>query len=646
MIKTAHIGVGISGQEGMQAVLASDFSIGQFRYLERLLLVHGRWSYLRMAKFLRYFFYKNFSYTLTHFWYSFFCGYSAQTIYDPLLIACYNMFFTSLPVLAMGIFDQDVNDEYSLQYPKLYIPGQYNLFFNMRIFIYSIIHGMISSIVLFFIPYGTFYHASSGNGRDMNDYPMLCFTVFTALVIVVTGQIMFDTTYWTVFNLFVIFGSIFFYFLLAWVFYRVVPIDVAAWFPSVIQSYDVAFRAFRSPLFWLSILLICVILLVPTLANRFFWFDTRPSYAERLRVRHKLWPTDGRRPPTAAAKALPARTAATRRSRRGSLRSGYAFSHSQGFGELIAKGTLFKNIEHLRVSSFQRPHSPRRASKTAAAGLSPINEQNSSSSFPSRASSQVYTPPHLDSKKSRSKTKSPEPRPDFNANKRRSTSSSGTDSGRRGSAREEVSSLPKGPSPTDSSGSLLTTSRVKAVPVMRNTPSPSFESTRHNLVVNMDEDRLPSNWQLNSDGTLDIPELEIRPCQVIHTHAHGHIQKTPNQFLSPVSTTFVSKKKKPTKGKGPKRLDSIASANEPNQDQARVKPPLNSTSRTPKSSKPLHKSFQSETGTLPWLDSSLNLRTGQNGASLPGDSPENSRDPEFLTSYLIEKHPYSRFPPF
>ncbi len=43
----AHIGVGISGQEGMQAVLASDYSIAQFRFLERLLLVHGRWSYYR-----------------------------------------------------------------------------------------------------------------------------------------------------------------------------------------------------------------------------------------------------------------------------------------------------------------------------------------------------------------------------------------------------------------------------------------------------------------------------------------------------------------------------------------------------------------------------------------------------------------------
>ncbi|XP_064421799.1 phospholipid-transporting ATPase ID [Latimeria chalumnae] len=78
MIKSAHIGVGLSGQEGMQAALASDYSLAQFRYLQRLLLVHGRWSYLRVCKFLCYFFYKNFAFTLVHFWFGFFCGFSAQ----------------------------------------------------------------------------------------------------------------------------------------------------------------------------------------------------------------------------------------------------------------------------------------------------------------------------------------------------------------------------------------------------------------------------------------------------------------------------------------------------------------------------------------------------------------------------------------
>lgn len=78
MIKAAHVGVGISGLEGRQAVMASDFSIAQFRFLERLLLVHGRWSYVRMCSFLGYFFYKNFVFTLVNFWFAFFCAYSAQ----------------------------------------------------------------------------------------------------------------------------------------------------------------------------------------------------------------------------------------------------------------------------------------------------------------------------------------------------------------------------------------------------------------------------------------------------------------------------------------------------------------------------------------------------------------------------------------
>lgn len=55
MIQAAHVGVGISGLEGMQAVMASDFAIAQFRYLADLLLVHGRWSYLRICK-VSYFF--------------------------------------------------------------------------------------------------------------------------------------------------------------------------------------------------------------------------------------------------------------------------------------------------------------------------------------------------------------------------------------------------------------------------------------------------------------------------------------------------------------------------------------------------------------------------------------------------------------
>jgi len=58
MIQKAHVGVGIAGEEGRQAVMSSDYAIGQFRYLTRLVLVHGRWSYRRLAETIANFFYK------------------------------------------------------------------------------------------------------------------------------------------------------------------------------------------------------------------------------------------------------------------------------------------------------------------------------------------------------------------------------------------------------------------------------------------------------------------------------------------------------------------------------------------------------------------------------------------------------------
>ena len=45
MIREAQIGVGLYGNEGMRAVQSSDFALGQFRFLWRLFLVHGRLAY-------------------------------------------------------------------------------------------------------------------------------------------------------------------------------------------------------------------------------------------------------------------------------------------------------------------------------------------------------------------------------------------------------------------------------------------------------------------------------------------------------------------------------------------------------------------------------------------------------------------------
>jgi len=74
-----------------------------------------------------------------------------------MFISVYNLFYTSLPVLSIGIFDQDCNDDYSLRYPKLYTPGHLNLLFNKKEFLKSAVHGFATSCVIFLIPYGKPY---------------------------------------------------------------------------------------------------------------------------------------------------------------------------------------------------------------------------------------------------------------------------------------------------------------------------------------------------------------------------------------------------------------------------------------------------------------------------------------------------------
>lgn len=60
MIQAADVGIGIAGKEGLQAARSSDFSVGQFRFLLKLLLVHGRWNYVVCFRILiDFFFVKN-----------------------------------------------------------------------------------------------------------------------------------------------------------------------------------------------------------------------------------------------------------------------------------------------------------------------------------------------------------------------------------------------------------------------------------------------------------------------------------------------------------------------------------------------------------------------------------------------------------
>ncbi|NXT54933.1 AT8B1 ATPase, partial [Pluvianellus socialis] len=286
MIKTAHIGVGISGQEGMQAVMSSDYSFGQFRYLQRLLLVHGRWSYIRMCKFLRYFFYKNFAFTLVHIWYSFFNGFSAQTAYEDWFITLYNVLYSSLPVLLVGLLDQDVSDKLSLRFPGLYVLGQKDLLFNYKKFFLSLLHGAITSLIIFFIPYGAYLKTMGQDGEAPSDYQSFAVTAASSLIFVVNFQATFvcfqiglDTSYWTFINAFSVFGSIAIYFGITFDFHSA---GIHVLFPSGFQFTGAAPNALRQPYLWLTMILSIAVCLLPVVAQRFLAVTIWPSESYRV----------------------------------------------------------------------------------------------------------------------------------------------------------------------------------------------------------------------------------------------------------------------------------------------------------------------------------------------------------------------------
>ncbi|XP_026172913.1 phospholipid-transporting ATPase ID isoform X1 [Mastacembelus armatus] len=356
MIKSAHIGVGISGQEGIQAVLASDYSFSQFRFLQRLLLVHGRWSYLRMCRFLCYFFYKNFAFTMVHFWFGFFCGFSAQTVYDQYFITLYNIVYTSLPVLAMGIFDQDVPEQRSLEYPKLYEPGQLNLLFNKREFFICIAQGIYTSVVLFFVPYAILSDATQSTGVPLADYQTFAVTTATALVIVVSVQIALDTGFWTVVNHVFVWGSLGSYFTIMFALHGQTLFSI---FPSQFHFVGSALSTLLQPVVWLTITLATAICIVPVLAVRFLKLDLKPQLADTVRYTQLL--RQKKRKPVGrsvggAWRGMGSMSEGRLGARGGSRRSGYAFAHQEGFGELITSGKNMR-LSSLALATFASRHS-------------------------------------------------------------------------------------------------------------------------------------------------------------------------------------------------------------------------------------------------------------------------------------------------
>ncbi|CAO2613377.1 Phospholipid-transporting ATPase IF [Lemmus lemmus] len=281
MIQEAHVGIGIMGKEGRQAARNSDYAVARFKFLSKLLFVHGHFYYIRIATLVQYFFYKNVCFITPQFLYQFYCLFSQQTLYDSVYLTLYNICFTSLPVLIYSLLEQHIDPHVLQSKPTLYRDISKNRLLSIKAFLYWTILGFSHAFIFFFGSYFLVGKDTSllGNGQMFGNWTFGTL-VFTVMVITVTVKMALETHFWTWINHLVTWGSIIFYFIFS-LFYGGI-----LWpFLGSQNMYFVFIQLLSSGPVWFAILLMVVTCLFLDVVKKVFDRHLHPTSTEKAQVR-------------------------------------------------------------------------------------------------------------------------------------------------------------------------------------------------------------------------------------------------------------------------------------------------------------------------------------------------------------------------
>ncbi|KAK3845797.1 MAG: hypothetical protein J3R72DRAFT_343700, partial [Linnemannia gamsii] len=246
MIQAANIGVGIAGQEGMQAAMASDYSISQFRFIRKLVLVHGHWGYMRISEMILNFFFKNVLWVAAVLWFQIYCGFSAMLFYDYTFVSLYNLMLTAVPTR----------------------------------FIIYMLDGVWQSLVVFWFWRGVF--GLNVLGTKGFDNSLLEFSTSVAItnVVIASLYVGLHTYHWTWLMHFAVWGSIIFLVLLI----------VLYGFVQSSPIYHVAIHLFTYGPFWFMLFLSVVTAFLArftALFVSFWWFPDDVHVVRRIMLSEK-----------------------------------------------------------------------------------------------------------------------------------------------------------------------------------------------------------------------------------------------------------------------------------------------------------------------------------------------------------------------
>jgi len=264
MIQEADVGVGIVGREGLQAARASDFSIGRFHFLKRLLLVHGRYSYHRSALVANYSFYKSLFICFMQITFQFMVGFSGTSLFNSLCLMSYNVAFTGLPVMGY-VLDKDLPEEILTDNPFLYKDSQSGRSFNYYVFFLWFLRAVYQSIVVFVFTVNAFWWLQS-------DYASLSLLPFTVAIILQSLTIIVESHYVTMINHVLVWGTLFAYFVMTLIANSVLNLDM----------YGAMTKLYASGMFWLATVFLTIIALAPVISFKYFSFNYCPSASQLI----------------------------------------------------------------------------------------------------------------------------------------------------------------------------------------------------------------------------------------------------------------------------------------------------------------------------------------------------------------------------
>ncbi|OWF54474.1 phospholipid-transporting ATPase IF [Mizuhopecten yessoensis] len=296
MIQEAHVGLGIMGKEGRQAVRNSDYAFAKFRFLKRAILVHGNYYYTRLANLVQFFFYKNVAFITAQLFYTFFSGFSQQTIYDVMNLTMYNITFTSLPIFIYSLFEKSISQEELLQNPHLYKKNARNAALSFKSFIKWNFLGLWHRAVFFFGVYFVFGNEGSifSDGKSAGTWAFGT-VLFTTVVAGVNFKLVIMTYTWNL--------PMFLAYLVAILGNTAMTLFYSGLrMPMIldIQNYFFVFyETMSSALIWLTIILLVVLALLPDLIIRVFTDITKTLEDSHLRLSllpciqdTRIWPED------------------------------------------------------------------------------------------------------------------------------------------------------------------------------------------------------------------------------------------------------------------------------------------------------------------------------------------------------------------